>query len=118
MRIGDQFQALLSALRCGVERPADINPVLAGAVMKLLPMPQLTWLLLGLVAYGERLRWAWQTVHQKLPDEVHWAMVTQGVLHGTVPGLPDWQYDCGGVCITLTHKGVNGRFKTALPHSR
>jgi hypothetical protein len=107
MRIGDQFQALLSALRRGAERPADLNPVLARAAMKPLPIPQLTWLLLGLVAYAERLRWAWEVVHQRLPDAVHWAMETQGEFHGTVPGLPDWRYDCSWGCVTLAHKGTD-----------
>jgi hypothetical protein len=106
MRIREQFQTLLSALQGGVERPADINPVLAGAATKPLPTPQFTWLLLGLVAYAERLRWAWEVVHRRLPDAVHWAMETQGEFHGTVPGLPDWEYDCGGGCVTLTHKGT------------
>jgi hypothetical protein len=106
MRIGDQFQALLSALQRGVERPADLDTVVAGIAKKPLPMLQRTWLLLGLVAYAGRLRWAWETVRQRLPDEIRWAMETQGELHGTVPGLPDWQYDCGWVCITLTHKGT------------
>src|SRR4051794_17098532 len=106
MRISEQFQALLRALECGVERPADINAVLAGAARKRLPMPQFTWMLLGLVAYVERLRWAWVAVHQRLSEQVHWAMETHGELHGTVPGLPDWQYDFGWVCVTLSHKGT------------
>jgi hypothetical protein len=117
MRISEQFKNLFRAIARGAARLDDVNAVLAGAAMNQLPMPQLTWMLVCLVAYIERLHWAWKIVHERLPEEVDWALQTRGEREGTVPDMPNWRYEIGGVRLDLSHKGTGERLALSLDKS-
>jgi hypothetical protein len=114
MSIRDQFQDLLGILEYRVEQPPDISAALPDAARKQLPIPQFTWMLLGLVSYQEQLRWAWEAVHQRLPEQVDWSLETRGELAGTVPGLPDWRYEVGWVRLDLIHNVTGERLALNL----
>jgi hypothetical protein len=118
MRTKEQLQHLLAVIKQGPGRPADLLDAVAHAEDNRLPLPQLTWALLALVVYVDRLRWAWETIHQRLPGLVRRALEAKGKFYdGTVPDLPDWRYEVGWFRADLSHKGTGERLALNLDKS-
>jgi hypothetical protein len=79
-----------------------------------LPEPQVSWVLMGLLHYRRRKRWAWRVLRSRLRSllsrpskgSVSIMDVIENVQEGIVPGLPDWRYSLDGNDSHLVHRGT------------
>lgn len=108
-----RFTRLLDALeQVEAGPPADLTAFLhARPAPGVLPSPWETWALFGLVRHRERQLWVGEVIRTRLRGHPR-ALAAGGALghpegvpgHGTVPGLPEWEYYFHGKGCRLTHK--------------
>lgn len=111
----DKLWMILELISAYRERPKDVTGFVEEALaVGPLPVPQVTWALLGLLHHRERKCWAWGVLHERLrplldrpeKDTVSIQDVLEGVQEGVVPGLPDWRYSLDGNDSHLIHRGT------------
>jgi hypothetical protein len=76
-----------------------------------LPSPWLTWMMIGLFRHRERQAWVKSVIIHRLQADIE-AISSHGYSGhpshlkptGTVPGLPEWDYDFHGIGCRLSHK--------------
>jgi hypothetical protein len=67
----DQVSVLLRAIRRWCRRIVAGKPMGAGTIdPKLLPPPQVTWPLVGLIHYVQRKQWAFETLKERLAANI------------------------------------------------
>src|SRR4051812_45747290 len=112
----DKLLTILDLILEHHERPEDVRGFVRDALAKgPLPLPQVTWTLLGLIHHQRRKDWAWRVLRKRLgcllrrPEKgtVSVQDVLDGVQEGIVPGLPDWEYSLDGNDSHLTHRGTS-----------
>jgi hypothetical protein len=92
--------------------PADLPAFLKSLpAPSTLPSPWLTWMMIGLFRHRERQAWVKSVVIHRLQADIE-AISSRGYSGhpshlkptGTVPGLPEWDYDFHGIGCRLSHK--------------
>ena len=108
-----QVTRLLAAFRRAADpAPADTLSFLRGLPdAGTLPLPWVTWTLIGLVRHRERQFWVADIIRNKLRGEPDALAVGGALAHpegvpqlGPVPGMPEWEYYFHGRGCRLSHK--------------
>ncbi len=119
MDINHQLNNLVRRLRDLPEGTAAVNAMRSDLPQEWsLPFPTVTWVVIGLLHYRRRKRWAWRVAHARLGPRIrsHLDSSGRGMLTidevlasaetGVVPGLADWQYHLDGDESYLLHRAM------------
>ncbi len=109
MDINHQLNNLVRRLRAFPDAAAAVSTIRSDLPQEWsLPFPTVTWVVIGLLHYRRRKRWAWRVAHARLGrrirrhlDSVGQARMTidkilASAKTGAVPGLAGWEYHLDG----------------------